>query len=206
MTKDVTVQQETETVCIKTEKVYDFCFKNGTHIFTISGLTVPVDTAGVDCILIDVDPTDNSLVKCEELTNKRIREAGGFAVVFLRKTATFDLVFLAADGTELGRVRRSRFIDEVVEICAPEGTDVQCEIRGELGRVLGFTTSTVDIAIDLCQLIQSKAEVKLCIETLGFCVPQICTQVEGKPFDCPPEPLFPEQCEGVTPTCQLPNS
>jgi hypothetical protein len=194
---------QAETICIRTTKVYDWCFKNGTTTFVITDLTFPVDTstvAGVECSISDI--------ACAEID--RNQSGGGIAVVTLRKQATFDLTFVDANGVpvpviiggvEFTTQSRTRFFDEFVQVCAPVGTDVNCEItdvgcRSTLTTVNG--TPAVSVEIFVCQSIQVEADVKVCIDINDFCVPDICEQVP-KPFACPPTEFFPPQCSPADP-------
>lgn len=195
---------QAESICIRTNKVYDWCFKNGTTSFVISDLVFPTDTApvaGVDCELTAICCTETG----------RDQSGGGIAVVTLRKQATFRLTFVDAEGAPVPVVIggtlvesqiRTRFFEEFIQICAPEGTDIVCEITDAGCRAtLGEGIATVDIFI--CQSVQVEAEVKVCIDINDFCVPDLCEQVP-KPFDCPPSQFFPPQCAPANPRFSSP--
>ncbi|MFZ5823264.1 MAG: hypothetical protein ACOY94_02780 [Bacillota bacterium] len=201
---------QAETLCIRTTKVYDWCYKNGTTSFVITDLVFPTDTssvAGVECEITNI--------ACAEIN--RDQSGGGVAVVTLRKQATFDLTFVDASGDPVSVIiggetvltqSRTRFFDEFVQLCAPDGTVVACEVtdsgcRAELTTVNG--TQAIAVAIFICQSIQVEADVNVCIDVNDFCAPDVCSQVE-KPFACPPTQLFPPQCDPddprYTPPCE----
>ncbi|MFZ5823266.1 MAG: hypothetical protein ACOY94_02790 [Bacillota bacterium] len=203
MEQDRAKVAQAETICIRTTKVYDWCFKNGTTNFVITDLVFPVDTsvvAGVECEITNI--------ACAEIN--RNQSGGGIAVVTLRKQATFELTFVDAAGNPVPVViggvdvltqSRTRFFDEFVQVCAPEDTTVNCEVtdsgcRATLTTVNGTDAVSVDVFV--CQSIQVEAEVKVCVDINDFCVPDVCAQVE-KPFACPPTQLFPPQCDPSDP-------
>lgn len=207
-TRRVTLSNEThvaqaESVCIRTTKVYDWCYKNGTTSFVITDLDFPDDTAtvaGIDCEIVNVT--------CTEI--ERNQAGGGIAIVTLRKQATFEITFIDALGnpvpvddttTPIETQVRTRFWDEFVQVCAPEGTTINCEVtesgcRSQMTAVNG--TEAVQVDLFVCQSIQVEAEVKICVDIVDFCVPDICEQV-AKPFACPPTEFFPPQCDPLDP-------
>lgn len=208
MSDEVNISQA-ETMCIRTTKVYDWCYKNGTTTFTITDLTFPADTsavAGVECDIVSMT--------CEEIG--RSQSGGGIAVVTLRKQAAFEVTFVDAAGnpipvligtTPIDTQTRARFWDEFVQVCAPEGTTVTCEITNEGCRgTLTAVNSTNSVAVEIfvCQSIQVEAEVKVCVDIVDFCLPDVCEQTP-KPFACPPTEFFPPQCSlddpRYTPPC-----
>jgi hypothetical protein len=72
-------------------------------------------------------------------------------------------------------------------LCAPEGTEIQCEVTGNCCCFLD-ADELVNCVFDFCVVLQSKAAVKMLIPTFGFCVPAECKGVAA----CPPK--LPKQC------------
>ncbi|HEY3363561.1 MAG TPA: hypothetical protein VGK74_00640 [Symbiobacteriaceae bacterium] len=174
--------------------------KNGTTSFTITDLILPTNTAtvaGVECAITNAT--------CAEI--ERNQAGGGIAVVTIRKQVTFDLTFVDANGnpipvtsggTLVTTQTRTRFFDEFVQVCAPTGTTVNCEITNAGCRAILAGGTAVVVDIFLCQSIQVEAEVKVCVDIIDFCVPDICQQ-NPKPFACPPSEFFPPQCDPADP-------
>jgi len=179
-------QNEEEILCIETRKVYDFCFaqEHRTECFLVPEECVPV-------------PPD-AQITCE-ITGKRCREVRRIpipgqpeGVVDVLLAIEVDVVVTIEDcPTPI-----TETVDFTLEVpvCAPEGTQIQCEIPTADCRdvIVIDEENRVCVSLDICILIQSKATVKLLVPTFGFCQPRPCEL--PKVIICPPEQLFPPQC------------
>lgn len=203
MTDGCVKPAQAETICIRTTKVYDWCYNNGTRNFVISDLVFPDDTtiiAGVEAEILTF--------ACAEIN--RTQAGGGIAVVTLRKQVTFALTFVDAagdpipvtiNGDTVNSQTRTRFYDEFVQLCAPAGTTLNCEITNSgisasLTTVNGTDAVSVDVFV--CQSVQVEADVRVCVDINDFCVPDTCAPMP-KPFACPPTQFFPPQCDPADP-------
>lgn len=196
---------QAETLCIRTTKVYDWCYSNGTNTFVITDLVFPEDTsvvAGMECSITDFS--------CAEIS--RSQAGGGIAMVTLRKQASFELTFVDAaglpvpvtiGGVEVDTQTRTRFYDEFIQICAPTGTDVTCDITDSgCSSTLTIVSGTPAVSVDIyvCQSVRSEADVSVCVDIVDFCAPDLCSPVarQQDPPSCPPT-LFPPQCSTADP-------
>jgi len=72
------------------------------------------------------------------------------------------------------------FLKQAV-LCAPEGTEVQCEVTGNCCCFLDCNWD-ITCVFDFCVVLQVKADVKILVPSFGFCVPAECKAVAP----CPP--------------------
>lgn len=189
---------QAETICIRTTKIYDWCYKNGGLNFVLTDIALPADTS----LVAGIETAITGLTSAEV---DRRQAGGGIAIVTIRRQFTFDVTFVDATGTPvsvlIGGVAaasqsRTRFHDEFVQICAPEGTTVTSTItdagaRATLTAVNGAPAVSVDIF--LCQSIQSEADVTVSLDINDFCVPDLCAPLE-RPYNCPPTQFYPPGC------------
>lgn len=179
--------EPTEIVCIETLKVYDFCFQSERReaCFDVPhacGKVQPTDR--VECEVLGVE--------CREVSRTPDTENPGFADVTLLVTVTLKFRIFR-DHTEVAEFEDSFSFLKTVLLCAPEGTEIQCESAGTRCGPCAVVNGQVCCQVDVCLLIQSKAWVKLLVPSFGFCVPAPCVAAPTPPT-CPPEDLFPPQC------------
>lgn len=183
----------TEIVCIEVLKVYDFCFaseRKENVCFDIPPACyppVPPD-ATVTCSI--------TAVSCDEIS-RRPSATPGLTDVTLKICVDVTLTITPAGGGLPSCTFSDTFcFIKTVTLCAPDGTEVQCEIPNfRCGPCFVMPNNEVCCEIDVCILIQAKAVVKLLVPAYGFCIPAECVQVVKPPIVCPPEQLFPPQCD-----------
>ncbi|HYG57166.1 MAG TPA: hypothetical protein VD902_03760, partial [Symbiobacteriaceae bacterium] len=73
------------------------------------------------------------------------------------------------------------FLKQAV-ICAPEGTDIECQVTGNCCCFFDVPSNQVSCVFSFCVVIQSKVNVRILVPTLGICAPKECRSV----FNCPP--------------------
>lgn len=184
---------EAELVCLEVLKVYDFVFQQEDR----DDICVPIPAAAgpippgatVECEILSVE--------CVEMTPRLFfpPPQEGFANITLLFTVTLQIRLLRADGTEFFVFQRVITFMKTVTMCAPEGTEIQCEIGGQFCGPAAITAAgQVCLEVVLCALIQAKARVKLLIPAFGFCQPRPAMVLPKPVVTCPPEPLFPPQC------------
>ncbi len=172
--------------CLKVLKVYDFCFRN-VHKVECFDVDIPEGTTEIRCRIIDLT--------CEEVPAMRRQIGGGLARVVIRKRFRLRLGFFDQYGNSLGTVdTEQRTLTETLVLCAPPGTEVQCEITDFSCGDCEIVDGTVCCQVDICQLIEVKAWVKVLVPIKGFCEPVECPTAFPKEFECPPPTLFPPQC------------
>lgn len=183
--------EPTEIACIETLKVYDFCFQSERRENVCFKLphACPVchSTDKVACEIVGVE--------CREVSRTPDPENPGFADVTLLVTVTLKFQIFG-DGTVICYFDDSFSFLKTVLLCAPEGTQIQCESAGSRCGPCAVVNGQVCCQVDVCLLIQSKAWVKLLVPAYGFCVPAPCVVIPTPPA-CPPEDLFPPQCVPV---------
>lgn len=200
---------QAETLCIRTTRVYDWCYSNGTTAFLLTDLILPPDTsvvAGIESAITDISAA--------EIARNQI--GGGIAIVTVRRQVTVELTFVDAaglpvpvlvGGAGVNTQTRTRFVDEFIQICAPTGTEVAIDItdssiRATLTVVDGAPAVSVEAFV--CQSVRSEAPVSVCVDIVDFCAPDVCNQTT-QPFACPPTELFPPPCSATdaryTPPC-----
>jgi len=178
-----------EVVCIEVKKVYDFCYKPQEKEITISipahdgHPPEPVGTTVKSCEVI--------ASACQEIARQK-RPDGLFNVTILL-TVTIAITLLHPDGTEFSFTHSLGQVETIV-LYAPDGTEIQCEAVGaNCHCIILPDLSSVFCTVNICKIIQAKAQVKLLIPSYGFCYPALCEQVPPPPPPpCPPE-LFPPQ-------------
>jgi hypothetical protein len=181
--------------CIVVEKVYDSCFQVDQRTRDI---IVTTDAAGsfptgpfavgdiVECGL-----TEGLDISCTEISRTPTTEPGFYTVSLVISvpvtltnpnavTETVDTVFT---------------FTKAVTLCAPEGTQINCEESSLLLCSCVITSVdegvsiTVTCDIQICVVLKSTLVVQLLVPSYGFCIPAPCVTIPGV---CPPSP--PEQC------------
>ena len=191
-----------EPICIRTTQVYDWCYLNGTTSVLLPDIVFPADTsvvAGIEAAIISVE--------CAEID--RDQDPSGLANVTIRRLVTFELTFVdvngnpvpvIVNGVEVTTQTRSRFFDEFIRVCAPEGTTLTCEITDAAARAFMTainSTPAVQVELFVCQNIQVTADVTVSININDYCLPDAC-QPGQKPFQCPPPTTPPPACGPLT--------
>lgn len=219
--KNQPAQLPVELLCFNAEKVYDWVLLQESVTENVSADDIgvlpidPCDPAvsnlSINCYLVD-PLTGNQLPPNAEIVideDPDDREDRDFVIdgtqvtlqqVNFEKTLSLVVEFSGFDGTtpflEISDPIEIN-VSESVFLCAPEGTsivvrvsDVICNAsvncdNGEL--------ESVDVSLDVCQSVQSVANVTLELEA-GFCQPRDLLVTE----ECP-TPVIPPQCPIVFP-------
>lgn len=182
----------TEIVCIEVRKVYDFCFQTESFDTVCTDLPEQCEwrqgqAASAECFVKDVD--------CREIQRTPI--ADGLANVTLVVRVKRIIKVFDNEGNLICRFENTLNRVKTVTLCAPEGTKIDCEATSISCGPCFISDDQVCCALSLCLLIQSTAKVKLLVPSFGFCVPSECVTAPTPPVECPPEFLFPPQCEPV---------
>lgn len=195
------VPDPTEIVCIEARKVFDFCFQEDLieRCFFLPQNNVEEI---LDCEI--------EQVKCREIRDREpVPGQEGLFLVTLSIQIRLRIGARRANGDEVDFFRDITFAKRVV-LCAPEGTDVTCDVNGTCVCVLqeaidpdeteGETSVNQQVnqngaelccTVQLCVVVQSTADVKLLVPAFGFCAPAEC-RVAPAFGGCPPVP--PPQC------------
>ncbi|MBM7543123.1 hypothetical protein [Amphibacillus cookii] len=216
---------EEELLCFNAEKVYDWVILQETVNQNVPAADIgalAIDPCGptvsnlaVRCYLID-PATGNPLPQNAEITvvetaDRQDREfiIDGVVVelqrVSFEKTLSLVVEFTGFDGTtpflEISDPIEIE-IPESVFLCAPEGTrlvvrisDVTCSATVNC---VATALESVDISLNVCQSVQSVADVTLELEA-SFCEPRDLLAVD----ECP-TPVVPPQCPVVFPGTSKP--
>lgn len=176
-----------EIMVIDARKVFDFCFQE--DILDRCFFVPEVGTGAeiLDCEIVDVT--------CVEIMEREpIPETGGLALVSLQVTLTLRITLIPTTGATPIVINRPLAFPKRVVVCAPDGTDVNCDVRGTcictLQPVVNQVTTTepnVCCTIQLCIVVQVTADVKILVPTFGFVMPKEC-QVAPAFGGCPPIP------------------
>lgn len=160
-----------DVICIEAKRVCDFCFQEH-RVERTFAVTIPVGTTpAVSC---DIDEQN---ITCRVVER---REIEGSKNKILACVAVEVPVFITV-GTEV-LTQRVVFLKQAV-LCTPEGTDIECQVTGNCCCFFDAVTGQVSCVFDFCVVIQSKANVRVLVRTLGTCAPRECRGV----FACPPE-------------------
>lgn len=189
----------TEIVCIRTEKVYDFCFEQELGLQHC----VPVPTS---CGTIPSGSTATcsiDSVTCTASPPVPIPGQDGFSTVRKTIVIQYDIVIRNPAGAVVCTINNNQFtFTRAVVVCGPVGTTADCEAFATCGNcVIVPPTGPSDrpdvcCEFNLCVIVETTAPVKLLVPAYGFCVPAPCRTGGFPPFPCPP-PLFPPQCTPV---------
>ncbi|RLQ92422.1 BMQ_0737 family morphogenetic spore coat protein [Falsibacillus albus] len=208
-----------ELLCINAEKIYDWVILQSSDSQTVieifpaegfspcaSGVTNLVTT----CVLTDSSGTPVSLSSPDAVSIQEIgtRESRQFmvdgAVVTLQDVSWIKSFYIVVEttgiqGTTPFLFRSQPVLFEIPEsafLCAPDGTDLlvritefDCRTRF---RCLGRNTASIDVFINLCQSVQTFANVTIELEA-EFCQPRDIINEQ-----CP-APIVPPQCPVIFP-------
>jgi len=188
----------TEIVCIEVPKVYDFCFQSERKenvCFDIPCECMPPIPADVsiECSITSAN--------CFEVA-REATGVDGFFNITLRVNVEGTITIRNADGSVRCTFPICFGFLKTVVLCAPVGTEVVCDVVSSRCGPCFIVNNQVCCEIDLCIIIQIIAIVKLLVPAYGFCVPAECETLPKPPLVCPPEFLFPPQCE--VPNCTEP--
>lgn len=216
--KQTPKQIQPELLCVNTDKVYDWVISqtNINPTFTAAEIgALPVDPCDAavsnlttECFITDaagVPLTLNSIIPITETADREDRNfvIDGTEVVLqnvsLQKTLYLVIEFSGLNGTTPFIERSMPIpieIPESIFLCAPEGTDLVVRLSSvECGVAInctGTALTSVDVSLNLCQSIQSIANVTVELAA-DFCVPRdILTE------QCP-APIIPPQCPVLFP-------
>ena len=210
---------QAETLCIRTNKVFDWVTRQAdvpVMVFTTNPFTettghgvCSVPTPEVNCYLSDVhgNPVTLADIDCREIpqpggTRENVVVTVGGVAVTLQKVKVAKQGFVTVQVIDprtrviLGQTIQPWHVAEKFFLCAPPGTTLNCHVTDfECDALLvcnGTEFSELKISISMCQDIQMEAEIKLEI-TATLCAPRA-----EIPFTCPPR-TFPTQCPDVFP-------
>lgn len=215
-----------ELLCFNAEKVYDWVILQETVNQIIPAVDIgvlPIDPGDpavsnltTTCFLVDPitgNPLPpNALLEVVESDDRQDREfmIDGCQVTLQRvsfvKTLTVVIEFSGLDGTtpfvEISNPIEIE-IPESVFLCAPEGTrlvvrlsDVTCSASVN---IVATTLESVNLSLDVCQSVQSVADVTLEL-VASFCEPRDVLVSE----ECP-SPVIPPQCPVLFPGISHPH-
>ena len=175
----------TEIVCIRTEKVYDFCFQNEDVAFCTPlpiTCTPPAPAGSTATCAI-------TAVTCTPGTPVPVPGQPGFVTVSIVLVITMDITVLNPDGTTRCTFTTSTTQVKTVTLYAPAGTTIVCEVPTFECGPCSIVDTTVCCSAHLCVLVEVIALVKLLVPAYGFCTPAECVVAPKLP--CPPP--FPPQ-------------
>jgi hypothetical protein len=192
----------TELVCIRTTKVYDFCFEqdiglqNCVNIPLTCSLTItptpPPTGSTASCAITSVT--------CTAGTPMPIPGQDGFSTVAKTVVVNYTVTILNPDSTLYCTFSATFTFARTVVVCGPIGTTADCDAFATCGPCIILppsgliTLGQVCCNFNLCTLLEAHADVKLLIPAYGFCAPALCRSGGFPPFPCPPPFLFPPQC------------
>lgn len=176
--------------CILVEKVYDSCFQidERTRDITI-GIEWPTGPFAVGDF-VGCAVTEGADISCTELDRIPTNEPGLFTV-----TLAISVPVTLTNPNAIGETVDTIFtFTKTVTLCAPEGTNINCDDSALLYCNCMITNVGVDSVIvtcdiQVCVVIRSTLVVQLLVPSYGFCVPAPCVTLPGA---CPPMP--PTQC------------
>lgn len=186
-----TCPEPTEIVCIKTNKVFDFVFQQEMRDECFD---IPDECREATAVSCRIDTTRTT---CEEVgTRTPVPNSNGLFTVTL-------LIRVFATVTVTSSTGRTCPIEVVlpivksVNLCAPPGTAVECDVRAFCTCALTTVAERTRVccAFQICLVISAVALVHLLVPSFGFCVPAAAVSPER--VVCPPP--VPPQCP-VVPT------
>ncbi len=173
-----------EIVVVDARKVFDFCTQEDLleRCFTIPEL-------GAHGSVLSCRITD---IRCEEVADRQPVHQGddGRAVVSIQITLTLRLRVLPDSGERPIVVERTITFPKRVVLCAPDGTDVTCDVEGTCICTVQPDAAegepNVCCTIQLCTVLTVTADVKLLVPAFGSVRPRRCPS-GASPQGCPPE-------------------
>ncbi len=173
-----------EIVLVDARKVFDFCTQEDLleRCFTIPNL-------GTGATILSCRITQ---IQCEEVADRQPVNNGsdGRAIVSIQITLTLQLQVQPATGMQPVTVERTISFPKRVVLCAPEGTDVTCDVEGSCICTVQPDAAAgepnVCCTIQLCTVLTVTADVKLLVPAFGSALPRRCPSA-ASPAGCPPE-------------------
>jgi hypothetical protein len=182
----------TEIVVIEAPKVFDFAFQEERleRAFTVEGLSD--DAVVLACEIRDVNC-------CEVRDRRPLNDGTGLVEVTLRIDLCIRIVIRPAPGEEPVFIERIIRFQKRVLLCAPDGTDVTCDVQGNCLCTLqpdlsGGLEPNLFCRIHLCISVTASALVKLLVPIFGMVLPRAAEDAISA--NCPPIP--PAQCVTFT--------
>jgi hypothetical protein len=167
-----------EVICIEAKRVCDFCFQEQRIERTFPAtVTVPTGTTPMVTCMID-----EMNITCREVERREVDSRKNRFLVCLAITVP---VRITVDTQTI--TQNVVFLKQAI-LCAPAGTDIECQVTGDCCCFFDTTTSMLNCVFNFCVVIQSKATVRVLIQTLGNCVPKHCRSVIA---GCPPGEMEP---------------
>jgi len=173
-----------EIVLVDARKVFDFCTQEDLleRCFNIQGL-------GEGATILSCRITQ---ISCEEAADRQPVNNGkdGRAIVSIQITLRLQLMVRPSATAQPILVERTITFPKQVVLCAPEGTDVTCDVEGSCictvqpGAAQG--EPNVCCTIQLCTVLTVTADVKLLVPTFGSVLPRRCPSA-ASPAGCPPD-------------------
>jgi hypothetical protein len=167
-----------EVICIEAKRVCDFCFQEHRVERTFANVTTtttgvtPVGTRpAIECEI------DEMNIVCREVERRPIEGTTNKVLVCIAISVPVTLTV----GTTVFP-QTVTFLKQAV-LCAPEGTDIECQVSGNCCCFFDATTNEANCVFNFCVIIQTKVNVRILVQSLGVCAPKECRAV----FRCPPE-------------------
>ncbi|MGE5673711.1 MAG: hypothetical protein ACM3XM_07465 [Mycobacterium leprae] len=174
-----------DVVCIEAKKVFDFCFQEH-HVEREFPDLVPHDLkhVRVECEI------EESEILCREVGKRRpVEGKPGKFIVCVAVEVPIRIKVIDEYDERICRTIHQKvvFLKQAV-LCAPEGTDVECQVTGNCCCFFDRHHHIVTCAFDFCVVLETKAKVKLLVPSMGLCLPAQCKSVPA----CPPR--VPHDC------------
>lgn len=161
----------TEIVCIKTKKVFDFCFQQDLveRVFPVTEPGVPSNVDGI----IECNVTQT---RCTELGRNEVPDKPGFYAVSLQVSVNCAFTVATSNGGQ-ETFARTFTLPKTVVLCTPAGTHLECDVSAvctctleSQQRPAGFSTDIVS-SLQLWLVVTSYAEVAMLVPSYGLCTP-----------------------------------
>ncbi len=173
-----------EVICIEAKRICDFCFQEHQIERTFTG---PAGGQTAECEI------DQMNVVCREISRREITGEDSKVVVVVAVTVPVTIRIYDAAGNLVATINETvRFLKQAV-LCAPAGTEVDCQISGDCACFIDPATGNVLCTFDFCVVLQTAVLVRVLVPTLGACTPKQCRSAVAA-LGCPPR--FPaEACK-----------
>lgn len=170
-----------EVICIEARRICDFCFQDHQIERTFTG---PAGGVTAECEI------DQDGVVCREVSRREIDAENDKELVCVAVTVPVTIRVFDAAGTLIATVTDTvRFLKQAI-LCAPAGTEIDCQVTGECCCFIDPTTGAILCTFDFCVVLQTAVTVRVLVPTLGACAPKQCRSTV---LGCPPK--LPEACK-----------
>lgn len=171
-------------ICIEAKQICDFCFQEHHIERTFTG--TPGQGLSAMCQI------DEDNIVCREVSRREVDSKKDEVLVCLAIEVPVTIMIFNNQGAPVQTITdRVVFLKQAI-LCAPAGTNIDCQVTGECCCFVDPTTGLVTCAFDFCVVIQSAVVVRVLVPILGFCKPKVCrTAVAG----CPPEADVCAKCD-----------